>query len=307
MKKLSIDEIKQRIKIRFPDENFTIIEYTSLGKPLKIQCDKCKKIYIINKASNFFCATKAHGCVNCYGLWKEKERFLQVIQQKYDIIKQQVIDTHIHYTIQCKECGHIRTDALGNLRKHLECGCITGVYKKRTPEEFIKTVNLKSNNEYELASEYTGQTNKVSLRHIPCGLIREVSCADVIRLGCRCWKCDNGLSYGAKRILNFLNNRNIPYEIEKYIPDTGQRFDFYIPIKNPIAIEYNGIQHYQEVPFFHNTLQEQQELDKKKENYCLKNNIKLLIIDYNKTYEEIDEILNNTFAKFNDYPEKEQV
>jgi hypothetical protein len=76
MRKLSIDEIEKRIKVRFPNENFTIIEYTSLGKPLIIKCNECGNIYVINKASNFFSATKAYGCINCHGLWKNRESLL---------------------------------------------------------------------------------------------------------------------------------------------------------------------------------------------------------------------------------------
>ena len=38
MKKVSLEEYERRIKERFPEESFTIIEYQSLGKPAILQC-----------------------------------------------------------------------------------------------------------------------------------------------------------------------------------------------------------------------------------------------------------------------------
>lgn len=36
MKKVSLEELKERIKIRYPEEEFLVIEYDSLGKTRKI-------------------------------------------------------------------------------------------------------------------------------------------------------------------------------------------------------------------------------------------------------------------------------
>ncbi len=51
-----------------------------------------------------------------------------------------------------------------------------------------------------------------------------------------------------------------------------------------IAFEYQGIQHYQYHPYFHqkkSQVKEQQNRDKEKEKLCLENGIKLLVIPYN--------------------------
>ena len=57
------------------------------------------------------------------------------------------------------------------------------------------------------------------------------------------------------------------------------RFDFYLPEYN-ICLEYDGEQHYREVPFFTDTLADRQYRDKIKDDYYLKNNIPLIRIPY---------------------------
>ena len=65
------------------------------------------------------------------------------------------------------------------------------------------------------------------------------------------------------------------------------RFDFYIP-KNNICIEYQGKQHYEPIEYFGGSEKFNYQLirDKIKNDYCLKNNIHLIIIKYNESVED---------------------
>lgn len=93
-------------------------------------------------------------------------------------------------------------------------------------------------------------------------------------------------SNGEKVVCEYLIRNNIEFEKEKtfngcvYI--NKLRLDFYIPKYN-LAIEFHGKQHYEMIEFFHRN-QENFELaqnrDKIKKQFCLENNIKLLIISY---------------------------
>lgn len=78
------------------------------------------------------------------------------------------------------------------------------------------------------------------------------------------------------------------------------RIDCYFPKYN-LAIEYNGIQHYKYIPYFHtknNTLEYQQYKDKIKYDYCKKNKIKLIIISYkdNIIKENLTKLLAETIS-----------
>lgn len=63
----------------------------------------------------------------------------------------------------------------------------------------------------------------------------------------------------------------------------NKKFDFYLNIhEKQIVIEYNGRQHYQPVDFFGGIegFLKQQERDNIKKDYCLKNNIELIVIPW---------------------------
>ena len=116
--------------------------------------------------------------------------------------------------------------------------------------------------------------------------------ADILR-GKGCKKCKS--SHGEHLIQLYLEQNNIPYEIQKTFDGCKDKqflpFDFYLPTCNT-CIEYDGIQHFQPVEFFGgvDSFKYQQYHDKLKDEYCQKNGISLLRIPY---YKNIEEELNN--------------
>ena len=116
--------------------------------------------------------------------------------------------------------------------------------------------------------------------------------------GIRCDNCLQIMSNNEKNIEDYLIENNLIYckqfVFENCVNERSLKFDFYLP-NEKIAIEVNGEQHYFPVRFGGITLSKAQENFKKqkirddiKKEYCIKNNIKLLIISYkdilNKTY-----------------------
>lgn len=109
-----------------------------------------------------------------------------------------------------------------------------------------------------------------------------------------CPICYYKKSHGEIAIAQFLNNNNIDYQKEFTFPDLPQRrFDFYLP-KEKIAIEFDGEQHFEYIPFLHNNNIENfyltQQRDQEKNNFCLLNNIKLFRFSY-LDYDSLEEIL----------------
>ena len=310
MKKLTIQELEQKIKLRFPEENFKIIEYNgSTGKPAVIQCCNCGEYIHVSKFSNFLIHSKVYGCKNCHGLWKERERKINKIQEKYQIIDTFVKETHTYYRIKCKKCGHERVSTLNNLYKHLECGCATNVYRKRTAEEFIKQTNENCiSGYYELIGEYIDQKTPVLIRH-NCGFIWKVRPSDVINGKSFCPKCGKKRSRGEKIIENTLKELGVNFQAEKRLENSQQKFDFYFENqKYKIAIEFNGEQHYKETNYFSCNLKTYQERDERKRKYLMKfirgekkqNNINLYVISYKFKDEEIKDMVKKIVKKFND-------
>ena len=105
-------------------------------------------------------------------------------------------------------------------------------------------------------------------------------------------------SKGELEIRNFLTINKIKFKQHKRFKDCKFKstlpFDFYLPNHN-ICIEYDGIQHFEFLDFFHKTMQnfkEQQIRDNIKSEYCKNNDIKLIRISY-KDKNNIYNILNN--------------
>ena len=97
---------------------------------------------------------------------------------------------------------------------------------------------------------------------------------------------ENGISKPVEKIMQILKDNNIKYILEKTFdtcinPKTNKklRFDFYIEDK--YLLEYDGEQHFK--ISFHNTeedLNNIQERDNIKNNWCKNNNIPLIRIPY---------------------------
>lgn len=111
-------------------------------------------------------------------------------------------------------------------------------------------------------------------------------------LGCE----TNRTSFGERKIKELLDLNKINYIKEKKFEDCRNikelPFDFYLPDYN-ICIEYDGELHYRQSQIFggEKSLERIKKHDKIKDDWCLKNNIKLIRISYRQK-RKITKILN---------------
>ena len=97
-------------------------------------------------------------------------------------------------------------------------------------------------------------------------------------------------SKGERLVGNLLRELGIPFEEQKTFSDLKHkgllRFDFYFEHEGrKFAIEFQGEQHYRPIDYFggEKAFEEQQIRDKIKEDYCKKNDIKLIKVNILKT------------------------
>lgn len=302
-KPISKEEFQRRIQMRYPSENFNIITYESLGKPCVLQCDSCKENINLSKASNFFAKGKRYGCINCHGLWKDRDKKIEKIKERYDIIKIEVLPNgqskKKYYTVKCKKCGHIRRNVLWQLEKNIDCGCITGMYKW-TMDDFSKKLNEKFP-DYQLVEEYKGMQEKHLIKH-KCGFVFKTRLSDFYyadKDSHRCPKCKKRvkrMSNGQQKVKETLEDLKLEFFEEKYLDNSLLRFDFYFELnEKKYAIEYNGEQHYRPVEYFGGIerFNQQKERDNRKREYCCNNNINLLEISYKEKLLDIPIIIKN--------------
>lgn len=203
-----------------------------------------------------------------------------VHNNKYDYSLTKFVRSKFKIKIICPIHGEFEQRAGHHLSG---CGCVScGGRQKSNTEEFIAKANLVHNNKYDYSSsEYVTARSKVKIICPSHGEFIQYAYSHLAGYGCSmCYG-----SKGEKEIVKILNESGIDFERQKTYEGCKNinvlRFDFYIPSEN-ILIEYNGIQHYKYRNFFgeieeFNTLQKN---DKIKEDYCSKNNIKLITIPY---------------------------
>lgn len=183
-----------------------------------------------------------------------------------------------------------------------KCGYIEGGRAKAlTTEEFIEKAKNVYGDYYNYSKVEYEQTEKEVCIICPEHgefFIRPHSFLN----GCHCPKCSASL--GELKIINYLDNHNISYKFQ-YSLDVEEIarktsiviLDFYLEYKGvTFIIEFNGIQHYEHIEFFHTEeeFEDQLRRDQKLREYCKQNNIVLIEIPYFKI-SETENILDNYF------------
>lgn len=193
----------------------------------------------------------------------------------------------------CKcDCGNT-TSVLGRslTSGHTKsCGCLIreATIKRNTLDltnkRYGKVVALK--NTYQLSTHHSylweckcdcGKNFIASAEYLQSGHV--TSCG-----------CSIPSSRGEAKIQNILEQAHIPY-IKEYTfsdcrnPKTGYLLRFDFAILNPDnsinrLIEFDGIQHFKNIDFFNNNLDECQQKDEYKNQYCKTHNLTLIRIPY---------------------------
>ncbi len=185
---------------------------------------------------------------------------------------------HIHLKSGCPECWTEK-------RKTLH---------KKSLDEFIKQSNLIHNNFYDYSKVvYINNSTKIEIIcPVHGSFLQQPNVHTDQKCGCPTCK----KSKGEKAIIDWLIKNNVKFEQQKKFQDCRYKrllsFDFFLPDRN-LLIEYNGIQHYRNVPLLKYSKDEFEDIqirDKIKKKYVKEKELKLLTIPY--TCRDIELLLN---------------
>jgi hypothetical protein len=209
--------------------------------------------------------------------------------EKYHYDDNQIYTGNGYLKITCKTHG----DFIQTISNHLKGkGCPKCNGKNKTTGDIVNEfINIHGEKYNYSKVKYFGIKNKVT---ITCPIHGDFSQSPEEHIkGCGCPICKE--SKGERKIRLYLIEKNINF-IPQYKFDDCKHilplpFDFYLPDHN-LCIEYQGEQHFKPVKIFGGVEKFNLTLkrDKIKENYCLKNNITLVIIPF---YQSINKKLNN--------------
>lgn len=254
--------------------------YKNNGEKLKIRCSKGHDFEM--KFSQLY--NSGSKCPRCGGtaklLYVDVKEYVE--NQGYKLLSDKYIKATSNLDFICPE-GHEFKMTINNFKNHGQrCPvCSRRDQKKRTYSyEYVKEF-IESKGYSLISKEYHGCKNKLIIKCEKHGEW-EATFDNFKNSKSRCPKCKN--SKGENEISEILNMLNIDY-INKYKFNNCKykrilEFDFYLPKYN-CCVEYDGEFHYRKTNRNNeNDFKKQQIRDSIKNNYCKKNEIKLIRIPY---------------------------
>lgn len=205
----------------------------------------------------------------------------------------------IYYMVECLSCKKQREVRADNLYK--QCRSCAATQREKKKNTVWDDLTGKMFGNWEVLQKSTQKGNYWVCKDVRTGTIREVFRGNLTSGRS---KGDGSIcSWGETQILYILNSNNINYKKEYTFNDLlGKancplRFDFGIfsqTNKLLFLIEYQGRQHYNYDKNWNQSYEDwlqMSEYDKKKQEYCKKNNILLLILNDKSNLEA--EIIKN--------------
>lgn len=221
---------------------------------------------------------------------KSTEEFQKELDQifgnnSFEVLSE-YITNQIKIKLKCNKCGNIIYKQPVKMVSGKEgCYICSGKNKHKTTQSFIKEVEDRYPNKYEVLGEYIKAREPLLVKNLFCGHKYLISPDNLLR-GKGCPRCSMKQSSYMDIVEDFLSSNNISFEKEKRFEDCKLirtlPFDYYIPEKN-CCIEVDGEFHFyrnQEPLNRRSRTDEVQKRDKIKDLYCQENGIKLVRLPY---------------------------
>jgi len=297
--------IKRSKKIHNDKFDYSLVETDGIYNKVKIICPIHGIFEQVLKSH-----LKGYDCYDCGRLKANKthtlnnEKFIKKAKEihgdRYDYSLVEYISAKIKVKIICPIHGIFEQTPTIHTHKTNKSGClICGGTKKITTDEFIEKAKEIHGDKYDYSLvEYEKNNKKVKIICKKHGIIFHKSPTNHIFWSSGCPICKS--STGEIKIFNYLSKHKILFKPQYSFKDCRNAlplpFDFYLPTIM-ICIEYDGIQHFKPIEYFggEESLKNLQINDKIKNDYCNKNNIKLLRIKYT------DDVIKKLDSYFNIY------
>ena len=301
--KLSTEEfIKRSKKIHNDKFDYSLVETDGIYNKVKIICPIHGIFEQILKSH-----LKGYDCYDCGRLKANKthtlnnEKFIKKSKEihgdKYDYSLVEYKSAKTKVKIICSIHGIFEQTPTNHTHKTNPAGCsVCFGTKKLTTDEFIENAKEIHGNKYDYSLvEYKKNNIRVKIICKNHGIFNQTPQKHLLmKRGCPICKS----SKGELQIFKYLKNHKILFKSQYSLKECRNTqplpFDFYLPDNN-CCIEYDGIQHFKPIEHFggEKSLEKTKINDQIKNEYCNKNNIKLLRIKYTEdVMEKLDSYFN---------------
>lgn len=295
-KKLTIEEVKNRVKEKNPNLIIKSDVYENIHTLLEIECGNCGNVFD-QTFKSLIKSRKEYGCEKCEKrktinrVYKSKthEEYLKEFNNKHKDKLKLVGDytkSFIKIGYECLICGYKGlSEAKQLISGH---GCKKCGHKKtldarrKTFDEFKSEFEEIHKGCITLLSDfYVNSDTHLDFKCNECEFEWKSTPHNILRRGCPICKS----SKGEKKIKIVLDELDINYRQQVLVNEKSPKggtcfFDF--TLNGGIVIEYDGVQHFKAVESWGGEirLNAQKEVDKFKDDYCLRNNLKMIRIAY---------------------------
>lgn len=298
-KRKTTEEYREEVYQLVDDKYEVLGEYKNNKTHIKTRHISCGYVYDVTP--NMF--LRGTRCPSCSGLIKKttkefKEKVKELWGNEYSV-NDEYINSRTKIKITHTICGRtFKTSSNNFISKNSGCPYCAGNIQKDT-NQFKSELHGIVGDEYTVLSEHRNVHSKILVKHNICEHEYFVEPNKILNFNRRCPNCNNSL--GELKIRDYLIEHEIPYEKEFIFDDCRNvrplPFDFAIFDDNDrlvCLIEYDGIQHFkQSFPVNErSSLKYIQHHDGIKNDYCDKNDIKLIRIPYTE-FENVEAILHN--------------
>lgn len=279
--------IEKSIKIHGGRYDYSLVDYKKSNQEVKIICEEhglFKQVAYLHYTGS--------GCRKCHyeniSRFHKEELIVRANKKhnfKYDYsLLPDMLNISDKVIIICKKGHHFKQnmkDHIGSNRR--PNGCRFCSKPCSDTESFIRLSSEKHGNKYDYSkSEYRSQKIKTIITCLRHGDFEQKP-GNHYHLGRGCPRCSE--SKGELEIRKWLESNKINFKKEKtfeYCLNVNRlRFDFYLTDFN-ICIEYDGLQHFKPIEQFGGDggFELTKKRDEIKNEYCNKNNIGLLRLNY---------------------------
>ena len=286
-----VKDFYDKVSALYPGLEFETLD--NVTKDSRISAT-CPQHGTIRHTRNYWISRK--GCEYCNGFWfqpdwekyarqihGDKYKYLSAPNIKTDVIKikcpvhgifLQRYDVHVDQQCGCPECAGSKV-----------------LSKEKRKEKFLKKAHEKFGDRFSYAiDEYVNNDTPMSITCKAHNYTFRSTPDTHLRKSGGCPVC--GMTSGEARIFTWLRQQGINHHYQYFIPNENKNLDlqylvadFYLPAQN-MVIEFNGQQHYTDVPYFHRdkdrTIEKQMMRDQTLRDYCTKHGIQLLEIKYDE-------------------------